>query len=391
MVHPRLRRIPSTGAHRPRGTSWALTRGTLHAVAPDPSDPGPIRGLEREAGFHLEAAHTVALGSASTALELLLAALDLPAGARVLCPALAPAWVPSAVQRAGLELALVDVQPSTLHVDIAELRAAASSSSVALVAHLCGIPCDMDAVSRACQAAGLPLVELFGMAVGARWRARPVGALAHAGVAALDGGQLSAFGGALLASDDDALAARLRGAIDGLPAPPPLQVAGRLGTGHLRALLSHPSAFGVLGWATPDHLVRAPDSSGRTRIHPAQAEAARVALAAMSGHLSTCRERAAQLRWALPEDAWRQDVPDGALPSWSTLLVRSRDPVASATEARSAGVELGLGALQDLSAGGCPVAARAAAECVALPCHRHMRDKDIERVIEAVEGWLLPA
>jgi hypothetical protein len=213
--------------------------------------------------------------------------------------------------------------------------------------------------------------------------------LAQAGVAALGGGQISAFGGALLASDDHGLTLRLRGAVDALPAPPPLQVAGRVSAGHLRALLSHPSAFGLLGWATPAALLQTQDDSSYARLHPAQAEALRVALATMSGHLSTCRERAAQLRWTLPTDAWRQDVPDGALPSWSRLLVRSRDPMACAAAARSVGVNLGLDVLHDLSDGCCPHAARAAAECVALPCHRHMRDKDIERVTKAVEGWLL--
>ena len=74
----RLRRIPSVGAHRPPGTSWALTRGALHAIAPDPAAPGPLRGLAQEAGFHLQARHVVPLGSASVALELLLTALESP-------------------------------------------------------------------------------------------------------------------------------------------------------------------------------------------------------------------------------------------------------------------------------------------------------------------------
>jgi dTDP-4-amino-4,6-dideoxygalactose transaminase len=390
MDHPRLRRIPRFGAHRPTGTSWALARGALHALAPDPSDPGPLRGFEREAGFHLQAAHTVAFGSASTALELLLGALGLPPGARVLCPALAPAWVPTAVQRAGLTLVPVEVDPHTLHLDLEALHATAAGGAAAvLVVHLGGVPCDMDAASAACKALGLPLIELFGMAVGARWRARPVGAIARAGVASLDGGQLAAFGGAIVASEDDGLVSRLRPMVATLPAPEPWGVAGRVGAGHLRALLSHPSAFGALGWAAPTRLLEPSDHRQEPRMHPIQAEALRTAIAALDGHLSACRERAAQLRWGLPEAAWRQEVPDGALPSWSALLVRCREPVACADAAKAAGVQLGRSILHDLSDGRCSHAAQAAAECVQLPCHRHLRDQDIERVLGVVKAWLI--
>lgn len=392
MAPLRFRRIPSAGLHRPHGTSWALARGAIHAITPDPAAPGPVRGLEREAGFHLQAGHAVAFGSASAALELLLAAMALPAGAQVLLPAIAQPWVQAAVLAGGCTPVPVDVRPDTLHLDPAALQAAAGPTSAAvLVAHTAGVPCDLDALGSTCRSLRLPLIELFGAAVGARWRCRPVGAHGHAGLAALDCGQLTAFGGALVVSDQDTLVSQLRQALAQHPEPPGWRVAGGIARAHLRALLAHPSAFGLLHRALP---ARAPASthssgSGSVRLHPAQAEATRTALAELEPHLDGCRERAAQLRYALPQQAWRQDVPDGALPAWSQLLVRSRDPQACAQAAHRQGVQLRTQVLSDLSQGRCPHAARAAAECVALPCHDGLRDTDIERVSAAVANWLI--
>ncbi len=390
MARSRIRRVPASGIHRPHGTSWALTRGALHAVAPDPAAPGPLRGLEREAGFHLNARHAVAFGAAVPALELLLAALELTETKTVLFPALAPSWVPDAVRAAGLRPVPVDVHPHTLHLDPAALRAAAGSDSVAvLVSHTAGVPCDLDTLSATCQELDLPLIELFGQAVGARWRARPVGAWGRAGVACLDCGQLSAFGGALLASDDRALVSRLRATLAGQPEPTGWPTARSVALGHVRTVLAHPTAFGLLHRAIPHGALTPEPGQGPPRLHPAQAEALRTALAQHEAQLDVCRERAAQLRWALPAGAWRQDVPEGALPAWSKLLVRSRDPQRCAAAAAGAGVELATAPLVDHSHGACPHAARAAAECIALPCHRRLGETDMERLVAAVEGWLI--
>jgi len=383
----RFRRIPNSGAHRPHGSSWALLRGALHAFAPDPAAPGPIRGLEQEAGFHLHSRHAVAFGSAHHGLEHTLRALALPSGSTVLLPAIAQAWVHDAVRAAGLAPMLVDIHPDTLHMDLDALQAAkAPNAAAVLVEHTAGVPCDLDATRATCDALGLPMIELFGMAVGGRWRAQPVGSHGRAGVADLDCGLLTAFGGCLVTSEDGALTSRLRASLEGQPEPPALAVAGRIGQGQLRALAARPIAFGLLHRGLP--LADTP-GTGNVRMHPAQAEALRTALALHEAHLDRCRERAAQLRWALGQGVWRQDVPDGALPAWSQLIVRSHDPAGCAQAALDAGIQLGQGPLTVPSDSGCPHAARAAAECIALPCHAGMNDADAERVIAATKSWLI--
>jgi dTDP-4-amino-4,6-dideoxygalactose transaminase len=389
VTRARFRTIPARGAHRPHGTTWALARGALHAIAPDPSAPGPMRGLEQEAAFHLQAAHAVPIGNATTALELLLGAMGLPPDAEVLLPALSEPWVPHAVSLAGLRPVPVEIDPRTLHLDPEALATAAGPSSAAvLVQHTAGVPADLDTLTERCAALGLPLVELFGAAIGASWRARPVGAIGLAGVAALEHGQLSTFGGALVTSDHSELVGRLRRAAASLPLADPMRVASRVARGHLRALLSHPSAFRLMSWASPG----APGvagAEGYARMHPAQAEATRTAFVALEAQVDACRERAAQLRFALPEGAWRQEVPDGSMPAWSQLLVRTRDREGLLTAARDARIELLATPLTDHSGGACPVAAQAARECLALPCHRGLRDRDIERISALVEPYLL--
>jgi hypothetical protein len=385
-----IRRITLTAAHWPTGTTWALARGLRQAAVPDPSSPGPVRGFEQEAAFHLGARHAVSFGSAPAALTGLLAALALPAGADLALPALAAPWVLQTVRDAGLTPRLLDVREDTLHLDPAAIPAGVAA---VLVQHTAGVPADLDALGTACAERGVPLIEDFGPAVGARWKSRPVGAIGRAGVARLDDSRaVSAFGGALVCTEADDLDARLRAAPPGRPTG--RGIATRIAAGHLRILRSWPRAAafvpaaGARGAGRAERWLLGSAEARATALHPAQAEAGRNGLFALQGYLDGVREAAATLRYGLPAGAWRQAVPDGALPVWSRLLVRCEDPAGCARAAARAGVEVEPAPLVDLSDGACPEAARAARECAALPCHPRLSGEDLARVLEVVAGWV---
>ena len=79
---------------------------------------GPeVEAFEREFAELTETEAAVGVASGTDALELALRALELPAGAEVLCPDLTSPATPTAIVRAGLRPVLVDVDPETLTID----------------------------------------------------------------------------------------------------------------------------------------------------------------------------------------------------------------------------------------------------------------------------------
>jgi CDP-4-dehydro-6-deoxyglucose reductase, E1 len=138
--------------------------------------------FERRFAAYNGGAHALMVNSGSSAdLLLMLAATDptapiLPRGSTVLVPAVTwPTHVWS-VLMAGLQVRLVDVDPSTLNISRETLEAAYSPDCSALfVVHLLGNPCPMDDVVAFCRDHKLELLEDCCEALGASWNGRKVG------------------------------------------------------------------------------------------------------------------------------------------------------------------------------------------------------------------------
>ena len=123
--------------------------------------------LERELADYLGCPHVVAVSSGTAAMEIALASLDLPEGARVAVPTWTFVATAFAAVRNGATPVLVDVDPHTLNMSPASLEAALGTGLSAVVAvHFGGVPVD-PAVHELCAAAGVPLVEDAAHALGA--------------------------------------------------------------------------------------------------------------------------------------------------------------------------------------------------------------------------------
>jgi dTDP-4-amino-4,6-dideoxygalactose transaminase len=129
------------------------------------------------------AAHAVAVSSCTTAIELSLRSLRLPAGSPVLTSTITFCGAVNAVLHAGLRPVLVDVDSETLMPDEPTTAAAvrtAGRPSAMVALHFAGHPAPVEAMA---DVAGLPLgrvVEDAAHAVGAKVGDRAVGTISAA-------------------------------------------------------------------------------------------------------------------------------------------------------------------------------------------------------------------
>ena len=140
---------------------------------------GPrVEQLEGAVASHLrpEAPGTaagVAVSSGTAALYVSLRALGIGAGDEVLVPAFVCASVLQAVHTAGATPRFVDCDPATFNIDPADARRKVGGSTRAIiVAHLFGLPADLDPLLEL----GPPVIEDCAQTLGASYKGRPVGA-----------------------------------------------------------------------------------------------------------------------------------------------------------------------------------------------------------------------
>ena len=131
--------------------------------------------LEAELRDYLGAPHVVALSSCTAALEISLAHLRLPRGARVGVPAWTFISSALSAHHNGLQPVLLDVEPDTLNLSPAALQAALREGLDAVVAvHFGGVPVSGE-IFRLCAEAGVPVVEDAAHALGATDCRGPIG------------------------------------------------------------------------------------------------------------------------------------------------------------------------------------------------------------------------
>ena len=164
---------PDTGEEE-----WQALRGPLESGW---LTQGPqVAAFEKAFAARHGAKHALAATSCTTALHLILAAMEIGPGDEVIVPAFT--WVATAnvVLYCGATPVFVDVDRQSFNLDPALLAAKITPRTKAIVAvHLFGQCADMDAIAKA--APGIPIIEDAACAAGAAYRGRHAGTL---GVAA---------------------------------------------------------------------------------------------------------------------------------------------------------------------------------------------------------------
>jgi dTDP-4-amino-4,6-dideoxygalactose transaminase len=174
--------------------------------------------FEREMAAYLGVHHAIGCASGTDALILSLAALDVGPGHEVVIPPFTFFATASCAYKVGARPVFVDVEPGTLQMDPEKVEAAVTPRTRALLpVHLFGQCADLDALLAIAARHRLPVVEDACQALGSRHlgedgRSRAAGTVGTTGTYSFfPSKNLGGYGdGGLVATGDDALAARLK-------------------------------------------------------------------------------------------------------------------------------------------------------------------------------------
>lgn len=169
--------------------------------------------FEQEFAAYCEAKYAIGLDSGISALELALRAYGIGQGDEVITVSHTFVATVSSISFTGASPVFVDVDPVTYNLEPAQLEAAITPRTKAILpVHLYGQPAEMDEILAVARKYDLIVIEDACQAHGARYKGRRVGALGHAGCFSFyPGKNLGAYGdGGMLVTNDAELAEKVR-------------------------------------------------------------------------------------------------------------------------------------------------------------------------------------
>lgn len=141
------------------------------------SSEGPfVRRFEEGMASLTRREYGVAVSNGSVALDVALLALELPPGSEVIMPAFTIVSCASAILRAGCIPVLVDSDPLTWNMDVAQVASKITPKTAAIMAvHIYGLPVDMSALTALAERHGLKIIEDAAEAIGQTCDGKPCG------------------------------------------------------------------------------------------------------------------------------------------------------------------------------------------------------------------------
>ncbi len=126
--------------------------------------------------------HGIAVSNGSTALDIAVDLLGLEAGDEVILPAFTIISPAQSVVRAGGVPVLVDSDPDSRQMDVAQVeRRITPRTRAILVVHIYGHPADMDPIMALAEKHGLTVIEDAAEVHGAEYKGRRCGGIGHIG------------------------------------------------------------------------------------------------------------------------------------------------------------------------------------------------------------------
>jgi dTDP-4-amino-4,6-dideoxygalactose transaminase len=180
----RVTRVPLLDLRRnPPGLDDELARAFQRVLESGHYILGPeVDAFESECAAYVGSRHAIAVSSGTDALLVALMALGVGAGDEVVCPTYSFFATAGVIFRLGARPVFVDSHPAGFNLDPAQLEAAITERTRAIVpVHLFGQCADMTAVSSIAARRGIPVVEDAAQAIGAEHSFGGDPAHAHSG------------------------------------------------------------------------------------------------------------------------------------------------------------------------------------------------------------------
>ncbi len=177
------------------------------------SSEGPfVKRFENAFAARVNSQHAVALTNGSAALELAVAVLDIGEGDEVIMPTFTIISCANAVIRAGATPVLVDVDPVTWNMDVAQVEAKITGKTRAImVVHTYGLPVDMAPILEIASRHGLRVIEDAAEAHGLDYNGIPCGSMGDIGTFSFYPNKHVTTGeGGMVVTNDEQLAERCR-------------------------------------------------------------------------------------------------------------------------------------------------------------------------------------
>lgn len=167
--------------------------------------------LEQDFCAHFGCKHAIAVSSATGGMHLTLLALGIGPGDEVITPS--QTWVSTLnmIVLLGAEPVMIDVDPHTLMVRPEQVAAAITPKTKAIIpVHYAGAPLDLDPLYQLAEQHDIALIEDAAHAAGSQYQGRWIGAQGTAIFSFHAIKNMTCAEGGMVATDDDALAAKIR-------------------------------------------------------------------------------------------------------------------------------------------------------------------------------------
>jgi dTDP-4-amino-4,6-dideoxygalactose transaminase len=363
-----------------------------------------IEKLTKEFQNYFKVKHLFWVTSGKAALTVILLGLSrLSSRRKVLIPAYTCFSVPSSIIKAGLDVALCDVDAKTLDFDMASLRGALDQDVLAVVpTHLFGSCADVTQAARYAKARQIYVVEDVAQAFGGMRAGRPLGTTGDVGFLSFGRGKnLTCGSGGLILTNSDQLADAIRGEYERLGDESFVGAFRNWLEVALIHLLIRPSAY----WF-PDGLPFL--KLGETRFYRdfpiLKMDRIRAGLLAnwrarLSGTTLSRSEVTSRIARSLNESGALHIMPRseyGSVHLRLPVLMKTSEQkrqLCALSKQRGLGISpcypapvRDIPELQSTLRGSRAAGASMLAEClVALPTHRYVTDQDVRRIVAAVK------